>query len=43
VRLFLSWSDLQLISEHCQPEVLAHSNDILPIVFELLDDKTVAV
>merc|ERR1712166_293464 len=31
------------ISEHCQPDVLAYSEQILPIVFNLLDDKTVAV
>jgi len=31
------------ISEHCQPEVLTYSSQILPIVFALLDDANIAV
>jgi len=31
------------ISEHCQPEVLSYSSQILPIVFALLDDANIAV
>ena len=31
------------ISEHCQPEVLGYSSQILSIVFALLDDDNVAV
>jgi hypothetical protein len=31
------------LAEHCQPEILSYSSQILPIVFALLDDTTVAV
>uniref|UniRef100_A0A7S2YBI1 Importin subunit beta-1/Transportin-1-like TPR repeats domain-containing protein n=1 Tax=Entomoneis paludosa TaxID=265537 RepID=A0A7S2YBI1_9STRA len=31
------------ISEHCQPDILHYSSQILPIVFGLLDDNNVAV
>lgn len=27
-------------AEHCQPEILDHSEEVLPIVFRLLDDAT---
>lgn len=27
-------------AEHCQPEILDHSEEVLPIVFKLLDDAT---
>ncbi|CAN0380071.1 unnamed protein product, partial [Laminaria digitata] len=27
-------------AEHCQPEILDHSDKVLPIVFQLLDDAT---
>jgi hypothetical protein len=31
------------LSEHCQPEILSYSDQVLPIAFALLDDTTVAV
>ena len=31
------------ISEHCQPEVLIYSSQVLPVAFALLDDKTFTV
>ena len=31
------------LAEHCQPEIIGHSNAVIPVVFEFLNDQRAAV